>query len=313
MTQLRISQETNTVPNPPIVSDEIDTLTPKLEAIPHMDIACSDPILLPLSIVVGASVIRNGDKYEYFLLGVILFVSTPPKRCLESALTPGTDERVHLNDTKRARDKLVRAVPSYTDPLYEQKGIDLSVLNPDDIDGVDVSGSLSAVPVLLPGRASVRPLVRRATDFPFPPPSPTHVLTPRSAASVLENVLEIPSVVSDPVSVWTRLRDDHFCCPICLKVLVRPVDVCGCGHFVCKTHVIDIYQHGGCKKGIRCSVCRKEKDVSDFNNIQIDQKIWSKILRAKFHPDKRRSVSPSRSLTPLRERFNRTFIQSDDF
>ena len=191
-------------------------------------------------------------------------------------------------------------------------------LNPDDIDGVPLEESCrlqtekrSSTVILA---ATTRPLIRRATDFPMPPPSPsqTHSLSPKTASIILRNVLGVSDAGSDPVASWNRQRDDHKC-PLCLDVLVRPVDVVGCGHYVCRTHVIDMYQHGGSRNGVRCSVCRHEENIEDFNSIEIDQALWSKIQRAKFHHSRRRSVSPSRSLTPLRDRFNRKFLNDVDF
>lgn len=236
-----------------------------------------------------------------FRFCLTIFCRTPIKRSLALiAHTPGTQELAHVNGTKRVKEKAAQPIPSYTDQALD--------FSDEDIDGVPVVTNRASYVAVMPRS---RPLVRRATDFPMPPPSPTHVISPRSARQILENVFEIPSD-SNPVDVWRRLRDDHSC-PICLKVLVRPVDICNCGHYVCRTHVIDIYQHGDSRKGIRCSVCRKEHEITDFNGIEIDQNVWSRILRAKFHPAKRRSVSPSRSLTPLRERFNKTFLRGEDF
>lgn len=210
-----------------------------------------------------------------------------------------------------------RPVPSYTDP--------------DAIDGSEIDGE----PITLPPQeemeeprkpaviaVSSRALIRRATDFPLPAASEAdqYAPSPRSAAIILENVFgeslkdsTTSSLASiEAISLW-RLRREEFKCPLCLDVLVRPVDVAKCGHYVCRTHVIDVYQHGGCRRGIRCCVCRKEETVEDFDRIQVDKNLWSKIQRAKFHSARRRSVSPSRSLTPLRERFNRKFLQDVDF
>jgi hypothetical protein len=190
-------------------------------------------------------------------------------------------------------------------------------MNPNDIDGepIDVGTPLPneekrVSTVILP--PSSRPLIRRATDFPMPPPSPSqsYALSPRSAAAILSNVFGLSD--SDPVASWTRQRENHKC-PLCLDVLVRPVDVVGCGHYVCRTHVIDMYQHGGSRNGIRCCVCRKEENVDDFNRVEVDQRLWARIQRARFHHSRRKSVSPSRSLTPLRDRFNRKFLNDVDF
>ncbi len=239
--------------------------------------------------------------------------------------SPSKDQLAHDDTVKRHREKIL--VPSYTDPT-NLDGFFLPAhvfTNPDDIDGVPIGGSDEAPAPQPPSRTvsqlmlpsvPVRPLIRRATDFPMPPPSPTqtHAPSPRSAAVILSQVLELGPLQpqEDPVKTWRRKRDDHSC-PLCLGVLVRPVDPVGCGHYVCRTHVIDMYQHGGSKNGIRCPVCRQEDHVDDFNCIQVDQKLWLKIQRAKFHHSKRKSVSPSRSLTPLRERFEKTFIQNEDF
>jgi hypothetical protein len=250
---------------------------------------------------------------------------TPPKRPRDSVgFSPSKDQLAHDDTIKRHREKIL--VPSYTDPS-NLDGFFLPshvFLNPDDIDGVLV-GDEDPVPAPPPERkvsqlvlppAPNRPLIRRATDFPMPPPSPTqtHAPSPRSAAIILSQVLELDPLPpqDDPVKVWRRKRDDHSC-PLCLGVLVRPVDPVGCGHHVCRTHVIDMYQHGGSKNGIRCPVCRQEDHIDDFNRIQVDQNLWLKIQRAKFHHSKRKSVSPSRSLTPLRERFEKTFLQDEDF
>ena len=244
--------------------------------------------------------------------------STPPKRIRkEVVLTPGSDEEDHELGTKRPKDT---PILSYTDsngaPGFELPSSQLGFLNPDDIDGVPIDAGLPVVKAEKRSTQiaiSTRPLIRRATDFPLPPPSPTQTYapSPRSAEIILKKVLGIPEPSSDPVAAWRRQRDNHLC-PLCLGVLVRPVDVAGCGHFVCRTHVLDIYQHGGSREGIRCCVCRKEEKVEDFNKVEIDQRMWSKILRSKFHPSQRRSVSPSRSLTPLRDRFNRKFFKCEE-
>lgn len=252
--------------------------------------------------------------------------STPPKRPRDSiGFSPSKDQVQHDETVKRHREKTLAV--SYTDPT-NLDGFFLPshvFINPDDIDGVplDTTNPNHPAPpterrvtqLVLPPAPS-RPLIRRATDFPLPPPSPTqtHAPSPRSAAIILSQVLELEMLppLEDPVKVWRRKRDDHTC-PLCLGVLVRPVDPVGCGHHVCRTHVIDMYQHGGSKNGIRCPVCRQEDKVDDFNRIHVDQKLWLKIQRAKFHHSKRKSVSPSRSLTPLRERFEKTFLQDEDF
>ena len=234
-------------------------------------------------------------------------------------MTPGSDEEAHDEGTKRKPQ--AKAIPSYTDPSCLD-GFELPAsqfFNPDEIDGepVELPGEpireeRKSTTIVLP--VTNRPLIRRATDFPMPPPSPgqSHAPTPRSAATILSNVLGVGDPVPDPVTAWRKQREDHKC-PLCLDVLVRPVDVVGCGHFVCRTHVIDMYQHGGSRNGIRCCVCRKEENVEDFNRIEIDQSLWTKIQRAKFHHSRRKSVSPSRSLTPLRERFDKRFLNDDDF
>lgn len=191
----------------------------------------------------------------------------------------------------------------------------LPPFNPDDIDGVPIDGpqepevAKRSTTLYLPVIPS-RPLLRRATDFPMLPGSEDHAPSPRSAAVILENVFGVQG--PDPVTVWKKHRNE-FKCPLCLDVLVRPVDVAGCGHLVCRTHVIDLYQFCGSKAGIRCPVCRKEDRVEDFNKIQIDQEKWRIIQRAQFHSARRKSTSPSRSLTPLRDRFNRKFLQDNDF
>ena len=229
-----------------------------------------------------------------------ILLRTPPKRPRgDFVASPGSAE------VKRPKPQ-----PSYTDP----DPFVLPPFNPDDIDGVpvDVEPIKRSSTVFIPSIA--RPLIRRATDFPMPAmgEQELHVPSPRSAAVILTNVFGLTESSLDSVSVWRKRRDEHKC-PLCLDVLVRPVDVSGCGHLVCRTHVIDLYQHGGSKAGIRCPVCRKEDKVEDFNRIQVDQEAWSRIQRAKFHSAKRRSVSPSRSLTPLKDRFNRKFLQDDDF
>lgn len=240
-------------------------------------------------------------------------MESPPSREIASDLGP-----------KRVKDRPApRPVPSYTDVEAVDEFV-LPPFNPDDIDGIPIDTVLlpdvAAPPVkrsstlVLPTLQN-RPLLRRATDFPLLQASDNddHAPSPRSASVILENVLGIFSrTKEDPVSVW-RQRRNEFKCPLCLDVLVRPVDVAGCGHSVCRTHVIDLYQHGGSTTGIRCPVCRKEDKVNDFNKIQVDQSKWSTIQRAQFHSARRRSTSPSRSLTPLRERFNRKFLQDNDF
>lgn len=212
-----------------------------------------------------------------------------------------------------------KPVPSYTDP-DQATDLVLPPFNPDDIDGVPIDEPVSGLAnpgkrsstIVLPIIAS-RPLVRRATDFPMPPPTDEHEPSPRSAALILETVLGIAAKdFIDPVAVWKERRNE-FKCPLCLDVLVRPVDVAGCGHLVCRTHVIDLYQFCGSTAGIRCPVCRKEDRVEDFNKIHIDQDKWRLIQRAQFHSSRRKSTSPSRSLTPLRDRFNRKFLQDNDF
>lgn len=236
------------------------------------------------------------------------------KRLREAVrLSPGSDEVNHVADTKRVKEKRgARPVPSYTDP---------DVIDGEaDLDGEPLEG-IQVPPLEVPKRSSIisvsssRMLIRRATDFPFPVPSEADLYapSPRSATIILENVFGVTCRESvDALSIW-RQRREEFKCPLCLDVLVRPVDVAGCGHFVCRTHVLDVYQHGGCRKGIRCCVCRREEKVEDFDKIQVDKNMWSKIQRAKFHSARRKSVSPSRSLTPLRERFNRKFLQDVDF
>jgi hypothetical protein len=223
--------------------------------------------------------------------------------------------------TKRVKERAApKPVPSYTD-VEAVEEFTLPPFNPDDIDGVPIDPVQDSIPtkrsstIVLPVLQN-RPLLRRATDFPLLPGSADndeHAPSPRSASLILGNVLGIfPSVGEDPVAVWKQRRNE-FKCPLCLDVLVRPVDVAGCGHSVCRTHVIDLYQYGGSQSGIRCPVCRKEDKVDDFNKIQVDQTKWSTIQRAQFHSARRRSTSPSRSLTPLRERFNKKFLQDNDF
>jgi hypothetical protein len=253
--------------------------------------------------------------------------ATPLKRDREGGL-PSPDSVGGPSGTmppKRMRERVLAA--SYTDPNQ----IDLVPNNfhfsarafgdPDDIDGEPLDESSSpptsekqrVATLILPLPTSNRPLIRRATDFPLPPPSPTRTPSPRSSRQLLHQVFGIdPPPNTSPGKLWRKLREDSKC-PICMDVLVRPVDVAGCGHYVCRCHVIDLYQYGGSETGIRCVVCRKENPVKDFNRIEVDQKKWSDIQRARFHQSRRRSLSPSRSLTPLRDRFNRKFLQDDDF
>jgi hypothetical protein len=245
-------------------------------------------------------------------------IRTLPKRVRDDSDPRLSDVSLSNVDAKRKPRDL--STMSYAD-MEGKVGFELppsQFLNPDEIDGVPIDGgeriqiekrsSTIALPV------TTRPLIRRATDFPMPPPSPSqsHSLSPKSAAIILKNVLGVVDPVMDPVESWNLQRNEHKC-PLCLDVLVRPVDVVGCGHYVCRTHVIDIYQHGGSRNGIRCCVCRHEDNVDDFNRIEVDQELWSRIQRAKFHHSRRRSVSPSRSLTPLRDRFNRKFLNDIDF
>lgn len=233
-----------------------------------------------------------------------------------------SDEAAALG-TKRVKERpLPKPMPSYTDPDVPEQFV-LPAFNPDDIDGVPIDSNSAQDPeapkrsttLYLPSIQS-RPLLRRATDFPMLPGADAeeHAPSPRSAAVILENVLGVQGGRAglDPVSVWRKHRNE-FKCPLCLDVLVRPVDVAGCGHLVCRTHVIDLYQFCGSKAGIRCPVCRKEDRVEDFNKIQVDQEKWRLIQRAQFHSARRKSTSPSRSLTPLRDRFNRKFLQDNDF
>ncbi len=249
--------------------------------------------------------------------------ATPLKRERDPSMSsPLSDSgSVGVMRAKRAKDKVLG--PSYTDPNQIDK-IPSNYFfgsrafgDPDDIDGdpLDEAPPVQrASTLVLPIPPSTRPLFRRATDFPMPlSPTQTYQPSPRSTLLVLEKVygLTAPSD-EEATKLWRKKRDDNQC-PICMGVLVRPVDVVGCGHYVCRSHVIDMYQHGGSKTGIRCAVCRKEDELDDFNKIEVDQKKWSEIQRAKFHHARRKSVSPSRSLTPLRDRFNRRFLNDVDF
>jgi hypothetical protein len=247
---------------------------------------------------------------------------TPPKRSRHSFA-----RSLELNDCsveierKRFKERVLsKPIPSYTDP-DPAHDFELPPFNPDDIDGVPIDSiasiedtNMRSTTVFLP-IAQNRPLIRRATDFPLLQASESddHAPSPRSAEVILDKVLGIgPQKRNDPVAIW-RQRRNEYKCPLCLDVLVRPVDVAGCGHLVCRTHVIDLYQFCGSKAGIRCPVCRKEDRVDDFNKIQVDQEKWRLIQRAQFHSARRKSISPSRSLTPLRDRFNRKFLQDNDF
>jgi len=236
---------------------------------------------------------------------------TPIKRLRNVvAASPGSDEASHALGTKRVKEKtdVPRALPSYTDPDVMDGPAS------EDIDGIPL-GDEDAPPRRSTTIAlSSRMLTRRATDVPFSAISEADLYapSPRSAAFIMANVFGESRSSSDALFVWRRKREE-LKCPLCLDVLVRPVDVAGCGHYVCRTHVIDMYQHGGSRRGIKCCVCRKEETVEDFDRIEVDKNLWLKIQRAKFHSARRKSASPSRSLTPLRERFNRKFLQDVDF
>jgi hypothetical protein len=228
-----------------------------------------------------------------------------------SPLSPtGSDDLGKKRVKERGRPK---PVPSYTDPtaVEDIDGVPLGSEEMGRIPGASFSRSCVLALPGVPGR----PLVRRATDFPMPQTGDLedHNPSPEAAATILETVLGISSKdLEDPVGVWKERRNE-FKCPLCLDILVRPVDVAGCGHLVCRSHVIDLYQFCGSTAGIRCPVCRKEDRVDDFNKITVDQDKWRLIQRAQFHSVRRKSTSPSRSLTPLKDRFNRKFLLDNDF
>ena len=135
--------------------------------------------------------------------------------------------------------------------------------------------------------------------------------SPRELSHILNSLFPNYQIQKSPTSRWKCLKAD-FTCAICCGVLIRPVDFIGCGHYVCRTHFIDLAQHNRKNDGcMRCSLCRRERTVDDFNLIKVDAELWSKIKVCKFHNFQRRSLSPSRSLTPLQERFNRLFFGND--
>ena len=153
----------------------------------------------------------------------------------------------------------------------------------------------------------------RAVNLELSPGSSPASLSPREIRTLIDEVCPDYEASSSPRTRWMSLKAD-FTCAICCGVLIRPVDVIGCGHYICKTHIIDLIQHTRSHEGrMRCSTCRREKCITNFNQVEVDSQLWSKIQNLKLHNSQRRSLSSSRSLTPLQDRFNRLFFGSIDF
>ncbi len=95
--------------------------------------------------------------------------------------------------------------------------------------------------------------------------------------------------------------------------LFSQYDPIGCGHSFCRSHVVDLAQHNLGSGGMKCAMCRKEKNIADFNQIAVQTDLWKKIRNSHFHRSGRRSTAASRSVTPLQDRFNKLFFMSCDF
>lgn len=153
----------------------------------------------------------------------------------------------------------------------------------------------------------------KAVNQELSPGNSTASISPRELGTLIDECCPGYEVQKSPNSRWAALKAD-FTCAICCGVLIRPVDVTGCGHYICKTHVVDLIQYTRSNEGcMRCSICRRERAISNFNQVHVDSELWSKIQHLKLHNPRRRSLSSSRSLTPLQDRFNRIFFGSVDF
>ncbi|EER00984.1 hypothetical protein Pmar_PMAR012246 [Perkinsus marinus ATCC 50983] len=138
----------------------------------------------------------------------------------------------------------------------------------------------------------------------------------RVVAHVEDDASPVSTVSSrgSPVPHLTQeSTKDDFSCPVCCDVLVRPVDVCGCGHHVCRKHVIDMVTHAH-GNGYKCPLCRKEVVVNNYDDIVVDNKLKSTIQDLGLYDESgRSSFRSSRSSTPLQERFNREFFEDETF
>jgi hypothetical protein len=144
-------------------------------------------------------------------------------------------------------------------------------------------------------------------------PSSSAPPSPREVEELITQFFPDHEPTRSPISRWKTIREDCRC-SICQSVLIRPVDIVGCGHYVCKTHVIDLVQHNRDKSGsMTCILCRRNKTLHSLDEVKVDLQLWSKIQSLRFHKSGRKSVSPGRSLTPLQDRFNRLFFSSQDF
>ncbi|KAF4733582.1 hypothetical protein FOZ62_001133 [Perkinsus olseni] len=118
---------------------------------------------------------------------------------------------------------------------------------------------------------------------------------------------------SVPLLPTQESTKEDFNCPVCCEVLVRPVDVCSCGHHVCRKHVIDMVTHSQ-GNGFKCPLCRKEVVIHDYNDIVVDDELKAVIKDMGLYDESRRSsFRSSRSSTPLQERFNREFFEDEAF
>ena len=126
-----------------------------------------------------------------------------------------------------------------------------------------------------------------------------------------------PAFLSNCTDVSLRWRSlgEQLTCSICRFTLHRPVDVAGCGHFVCRSHVLDIYQN---LYALRCPLCRAERpalhQVSIDDAVACNELLFSKIQLIKAHiHDVSVAACLSAPDSPLQDRFNALFFANNDF
>ena len=157
-----------------------------------------------------------------------------------------------------------------------------------------------------PPPAPIPPRRTLARTYTCPEPSSSHLVLFPGHKHALRLTRE-----GDPVLSWRKVKQE-LKCAICQDVLTRPVDPVGCGHYVCRSHVVELVQNNRTQMGqMKCPVCREEKMVDNFNSVMVDRDLWDRIVGGRFHHPRRPGLSPSRSLTPLQDRMDRLLFNSE--